>query len=172
MEYAPVTSSTAPGFMKKSLEIPRAKNTSEVSCAIQVLDELMRKYDWKLQRLYDMLPEPIEQQLVLEDRDGSATYESVKRRANNWIMMNSTGRADMDFGTVGQGRDDEDDDGGQDRDSSGDLVGLKGGKGKEGKGQYSEWTRQHWQRLVEEPEREGKGKVSPKRERMGRMGPD
>ena len=35
------------------------------------------------------------QQLVLEDRDGSTTYKSVKRRANNWVMMNSTGRADM-----------------------------------------------------------------------------
>ena len=35
-------------------------------------------------------PKPIEQQLVLEDRDGPATYESVKRTANNWIMMKST----------------------------------------------------------------------------------
>ena len=67
-----------------------------------MLEELVRKYeehrdkkydnDLKLQRLYDILPKPIEQQLVLEDRDGSATYESVKQRTNNWILMNSMGR--------------------------------------------------------------------------------
>ena len=81
--------------------------------------------DLTLQRLCDGLPKPIEQQLVLEDGDGSATCESVKRRANNWKMMNSTGRADMDLGTMENGRDSEDDDGGQDRDSSGDFMGLK-----------------------------------------------
>ena len=84
-----------------------------------------------------MLPKPIERQLVLEDRDGSATYESVKRRATNWIVMNSTARADMDSGTMGIVGDCEDDDGGQDGDSSGDLMGLKGGKGKQGIGQHN-----------------------------------
>ena len=39
--------------------------------------------DSVLQRLYAILPKPNEQQLVLEDRYGSATHESVKRRANN-----------------------------------------------------------------------------------------
>ena len=88
MEYATVTGATAQGFMKRSLDILRAK-----TCAIQMLEELVRKYeepkdkkydnDLKLQRLYDILPTPIEQRLVLEHRDGSATYESVKRRANN-----------------------------------------------------------------------------------------
>ena len=130
MEYAPVTSATAQGVTKKSLEILRAKTTSGVSSARQMLEELVRKYeehrdkkydnDLKLQRLYDILPKLAEQQLLLEDRDGSATHESVKRRANNWIMMNSTERADMDLGrwemeettkTTG--------------DSSGDLMGLK-----------------------------------------------
>ena len=67
---------------------------------------------------------------MLEDRDGSATYESVKRRASNWMVMNSTARADIDSGTMGIVGDCEDDDGGQDGDSSGDLMGLKGGKGK------------------------------------------
>ena len=38
-----------------------------------------------------MHPKPIEQQLVQEDGDGSATYGEVKRRAIDWIMMNSTG---------------------------------------------------------------------------------
>ena len=48
-----------------------------------------------------MQPKPIEQQLVLEDRNGSATYdESVKRISNNWILMNSTGRADMGLETM------------------------------------------------------------------------
>ena len=98
MEYGPVTSATAQGFMKKSLENPRAKTTSDVSSAVQLLEELVRKYeehrdkeydhDLKLQRLCEQLPKPIERQLVLEDRDGSATFESVKRRANNWILMN------------------------------------------------------------------------------------
>ena len=84
------TSASAQGFMKKSLEIPRAKNTSDVSSAIQMLEELVRKYeehrdkkygnDLKLHRIYDILPKPIEQQLVLWDRDGSATHGSVKRR--------------------------------------------------------------------------------------------
>ena len=46
----------------------------------------------------------------LEDSDGSARYESVKRTANNWIMMNSTGRADMELGTMGHGGDKEDND--------------------------------------------------------------
>ena len=31
---------------------------------------------------------------MLQDRDGSATYESVKRRAIYWVLMNCTGRAD------------------------------------------------------------------------------
>ena len=113
MQYAPVTSATAQGFMKKSLEIPGAKTTSDVSSAVHILEELVRKYeehrdkkydnDLKLQTLYDTLPEPIEQQFVLEDRDGSATYESGKRRANSGIMMNSTARADMDLGTMENG---------------------------------------------------------------------
>ena len=121
MEHALVTSATGQGFVKKSLEIPRAKTTSDASSAIQMLEELVRKYeehrvkqndhDLKLPRLSDILPKPIEHQSVLEDRDGSATHESVKRRANNWKMMNSTVRADMDLGTVGNGGDDEDDDG-------------------------------------------------------------
>ena len=107
---------------------------------MQVLEELVREYeehrdkkndnDLKLQRLYDILPKPIEQQLVLEDRDGSATYESVKRRANTWIMMNSTGRADMELGTMGC----------QWRTRKGlvrRLDGTKGVKGKQGTGQYN-----------------------------------
>ena len=58
-----------------------------MSSATQILEELVRKYqehrdkkydnDLKLQRLYDILPKPIEQQLVLEERNGSATYQSV-----------------------------------------------------------------------------------------------
>ena len=84
MVYAPVTSATAQGFMKKSLKIPRAKTSSDVSSAILMLEELVRMYedhrvkkydnDLKLQRFYEILPKPIEQQLVLEDSDGSATY--------------------------------------------------------------------------------------------------
>ena len=102
-----------------------------------MLEELVRKYqehrdkkydnDLKLQRLYNKLPKPIKQQLVLEERDGSATYESVKRRANYWILMNSTGSVDAWRRWKMEG-DNEDDDGGQDRDSSGDLMGLKRGK--------------------------------------------
>ena len=45
MLYAPVTSATAQGFMKKSLEIPRAKTTSDVSSAVHILEELVRKYE-------------------------------------------------------------------------------------------------------------------------------
>ena len=70
MEYTPVTSATARGFMKKSLEISRAETASDVGSSIQMLEELV-----KLQRLYDIQPKPIEQQLLLEDRNGSATYE-------------------------------------------------------------------------------------------------
>ena len=87
MEYAPVTNATAQRFMKKSLEFPRSKTTSDASSAIQMLEELVQKCeehrdneydnDLKLQRLYEKLPEQIEHQLVLEDTDGSATYESV-----------------------------------------------------------------------------------------------
>ena len=71
MECAPVTSATAQGFMKKSLEMPRAKTSADVSSVIQLLEEVVRKYkehrdnkcdnDLKLQRLYDFLPKPIEQ---------------------------------------------------------------------------------------------------------------
>ena len=43
-------------------------------------------------------------------------------------MVNSTGRADMDFGTVGNGSGYEDNEGGEELDSSGDLMGLNGGK--------------------------------------------
>ena len=49
----------------------------------------MKKYEEHRDKKFDndltlqILPMPIEQQLVLEDRDGSATYESVKRGANN-----------------------------------------------------------------------------------------
>ena len=70
MEYTPVTSASARGFMKKSLEIPRAETASDVGSSIQMLEELVQ-----LQRLYDIQPKPIEQQLLLEDRNGSATYE-------------------------------------------------------------------------------------------------
>ena len=64
--------------MKKSLEILRTENTSKVSCVMQMLEELVRKYeehrdkkydnDLKLQRFYDILLKLTEQQLVLEDR--------------------------------------------------------------------------------------------------------
>ena len=100
--------------MKRSLEIPRGKTASDVSSATQILEELVRKYqehtdkkydnDLKLQGVYDIQPKQIEQQLLLEDRNGSATYESVKRILNNWILMNSTGRADMDLETLENGR--------------------------------------------------------------------
>ena len=100
--------------MNRSLEIPRAKTASDVSSATQILEELVRKYqehrdkkydnDLKLQGVYDIQPKQIEQQLLLEDRNGSATYESVKRILNNWILMNSTGRADMDLETMENGR--------------------------------------------------------------------
>ena len=45
MEYAPGTSATAQGFMKKSQECPRAKTTSVVSSGIQMLEELVQKYE-------------------------------------------------------------------------------------------------------------------------------
>ena len=109
-----------------------------MSGAKQKLVELVRKYethtdkkydnDLKTQMFSDILSKPIEQQLVLEDGEGSATHESVERRANNCIMMNSTGRAYIGLGTMGQERDNEDDDGKQEGDSSGNLMGLKGGR--------------------------------------------
>ena len=43
----------------------------------------------------------------------------------------------MDLVTMENGGDNEDDDGDHDRESSGDLMGLKGGKGKHGKRQYN-----------------------------------
>ena len=65
---------------EESLEIPRGKTTSDVSGAIQMLEELVRKYekhrdrkydtDLKVQRLYERFPKPIEQQVALKDRDG------------------------------------------------------------------------------------------------------
>ena len=53
MEHAPVTSATAQGFMKKSLEIPRAKTTQDVSSAIQMLEGLVRKYEEHRDKKYD-----------------------------------------------------------------------------------------------------------------------
>ena len=52
----------------------------------------------------------------------------------------------MELGTIGKGRDNEDDDGGQEGDSSGDSMELKGGKGKQRKGQYSGYCHQRGQR--------------------------
>ena len=52
--------------------------------------------------------------------------------------MTSTGRADMDLETIENVGDSEDDDGGQDKDLTGDLMGLEGGKGKQGKEKYNE----------------------------------
>ena len=85
-----------------------------MSSATQILEELVRKYqehrdkkydnDLKLQGVYDIQPKQIEQQLLLEDRNVSAIYESVKRILNNWILINSTGRADMDLETMENGR--------------------------------------------------------------------
>ena len=43
------TSATAQGFMKKSLEIPRAKTSS----AIQMLEELARKHEEHRDKKYD-----------------------------------------------------------------------------------------------------------------------
>ena len=129
MVYAPVTSATAEGFMKKSLEIPRAKTTADMSSAVQMLEELVRKYgghrekiydnDLKVQRFHDSLPKSIEQQLVLEKRDGSATHESLKRRANNWIMINSTRQGDMNLETMVNGGDHKDNE-------EGEVVGVAG----------------------------------------------
>ena len=51
----------------------------------------------------------------------------------------------MDLGTMENGRNSEDDDGGQDRESSGYLMGLNGGKGKQGKGQYNGYCQQNGQ---------------------------
>ena len=61
--------------------------------AIQMLEELVRKYeghrnkkhdnDLNLQRLHQVTPKQNETTVVLEDRGGSATHESVKRRAGN-----------------------------------------------------------------------------------------
>ena len=120
MEYAPATSATAQRFMKKSLEIRRAKTTSDVRSAEEYAEHRDKKYDndWNFQRLYDILPNPIEPELVLEDRNGSETFESVKRRAKNWRLMNSTRRADMNLGTMEYGVDHENNGGGQDKDSS------------------------------------------------------
>ena len=42
LEYTPVTSATAQGFMKKSLEIPRAETASDVGSSIQMLEELVK----------------------------------------------------------------------------------------------------------------------------------
>ena len=135
-----------------------------------------------------MLSKPIEQQLLLEDRDGSVT---VKRRTNNRILMNSTGRADMV--TMGNGRDNEDDDEGQDRDSSGDLDGTEvtvqwilpvwtvetrqriasrqRWKGRKLERTQGEWERQNWQRLEVQSGRKGKGERTPKHERVRLVGP-
>ena len=63
------------------LEILLAETTSDVSSAIQMLEELVRKYehrgkkydnDLNLQRLHDVLPKQTAQLFVLE------TYESMK----------------------------------------------------------------------------------------------
>ena len=82
---------------KRTTQRRRAKTTADVSSAIQMLEKLVRK----LQRLYDILPKPIEQQLVLEDGDGSAKYESVKRRANNDGLNGPSGHG---LGGVGKRR--------------------------------------------------------------------
>ena len=42
--------------------------------------------------------------------------------------MNPTGHADIDLSAIGNGGDDDDIEGGDEQDSSGDLMGLKGGK--------------------------------------------
>ena len=39
--------------------------------------------DLKLQRPYEILPRPIEQQLVLKDRDGSATFQSKSKQLDD-----------------------------------------------------------------------------------------
>ena len=169
--------------MKKSLQIPRAKTTSDVSSAIQMLGELVRKYeerrdkkydnDLKLKRLRDILPKPIEQHLVLVNKDGSLTHESVKRRASNWINV--------------------DHDGGQFRDSSGDLMGLREEReNKDRAGTMDTATaveipqriasRQQqrastvdsgdmWQSRAMKKGKESK-ESNPKHERVGRVGPD
>ena len=67
-------------------------------------------------------PQAIIQQLVFEGRDGSATYESVKRRADNWILMNSMGEAEMDLRTMGNGGEHEDSEGRDEQDSAGDIM--------------------------------------------------
>ena len=118
---------------------------------MQMLEELARKYeetrsttinDLKLQRLYVLLPKSIEQQLALEVGDGSAAYESVIRKANTWIMLNSTERADMDLDTMGNWREHENKDGGEELDTSGSLMGMKGGKRSARKVQYNGYGHQ------------------------------
>ena len=144
---------------------PRAETESDVGSSIQMLEELV-----KLQRLYDIQPKPIEQQLVLEHRGGSATYESGTVQ---WILLpewtvgihGKEWRVDGDSvlqllttawkkGRGKQGK------GESKGDSKGDIKGENKRKGKGKIGEGWGWSQKG----------KGKGERTPKRERVGRAG--
>ena len=83
------TSATALGFDKKPLQILRSKTATDVSSAFPMLEELVRKrgkkYEigLKLQRLYDVLSNPIEQQVVIEDSVGNLRVTETKNKQLN-----------------------------------------------------------------------------------------
>ena len=54
LENALVTSATAQGFTKKSLETPRAKTAAHVSNAIQMLEEMVTSYTDHRNKVYEM----------------------------------------------------------------------------------------------------------------------
>ena len=101
-----------------------------------------KKYvnDLTLQRLYEHSPSRLGNSWRLK-----SAHESVKRRANNWTTMNSTGRADIDLKTMGNGREHEDHDGGEELDSSGDLMERKEGKKPARIGQHNGYGYQYGQ---------------------------
>ena len=77
----------------------------------------------------------------------------------------------MELGTMGNGGDTEDEDGGQERrDSPGDSMGLKGGKGNQGKGRYNGYGHQLALKRAEGKQGKGESKRQHKGKGNGKTG--
>ena len=111
-EYDPKLVTGAQGHLKRALGMGRAKNVSEVSAKIQELEEHIRKYeecgkkfdeDFKVQKLYDVIPADAEKQLLLERKGREApVYTELLARISNWCQMAHSGPTPMDTDALGK----------------------------------------------------------------------
>ena len=109
-DYNPMTSNTAKGYLKKILAMKAVKSISDITDKMTEIEDLIKRYEEhkghilqpeiQLQKLYDILPENIAEKIKIEDKDGTASFDDVRKRIVNLVLISSTGKAGMDLDAV------------------------------------------------------------------------